>query len=120
GTTRTEAFNDKAGPFCGGCFRPRYRGSPPLVRPTGGFHPPPLQDRPRRVNTSVRSRHTLLGLGLVVAGIAFNLRAAFPSATDMRLGWGGRVLLFWGVAGLLSLALLLMLVGVTFVTLGLD
>jgi hypothetical protein len=64
-------------------------------------------------------RVTLLGLALVVAGIAVNLRLAWPVA-ELQLGRGGRLLLFWGVTGLMTLALLGFLIGVTFVTLGLD
>jgi hypothetical protein len=65
-------------------------------------------------------RLTLLGLGLVVAGIAVNLKLMWPSAADLDVGWRGRLVLFLGLAGVMTLAILGVLVGITFFTLGLH
>jgi hypothetical protein len=64
-------------------------------------------------------RVTLLGLGLAVAGIGLNLKLALPLA-DITLGRSGRFLLFWGLTGVATVALLAVLVGVTFATLVLE
>jgi hypothetical protein len=100
-------------------------GSLLFVLPGASIHHPAVRGLDYWAAVLVRTvgpgtvRVTLLGLALVVAGIAVNLRLAWPVA-ELQLGRGGRLLLFWGVTGLMTLTLLGVLLGVTFVTLGLD
>jgi hypothetical protein len=64
-------------------------------------------------------RYTLLGLTLSVTGIVLNLKVALPLA-DLELSRRGRFFLFWTLTGLLAVALLGVLAGITSVTLGAD
>ncbi len=60
---------------------------------------------------------TLLGLGLVFAGVALTVQATFPSKSELRLGPREQVLTFWGTTVVATLALLVLLVSITFMVL---
>jgi hypothetical protein len=74
------------------------------------------------VGTSVvtlgTGRLAVVGLLLILGGVALNLQTAFPEAGDTAMSRSGRAALFWALVCLGTVTCVRILVGITISTLG--
>ena len=65
-------------------------------------------------------RLTAPGVGLVLLGVVVSLRLVFPDRSDVSVSRGALEFLFCGLAAVGTLALLVLLFGITVLNLGLE